>query len=198
MKRTPRKRGTKKLKRTAFKRKPGSLDATLKKYHGFAKRKKPMGPGKVKLEKNLNIAWAMAHYFNEHGWDHDGERIAFDQITGAWLSVDEAHAHHKTPRSEARKLGEKDLDAPEKLIICGYRAHLIWVHGGHGHMGRPEPCFDWLVLTEADAKAQAFKKHAAYAHFSIVENSPANASNNLMVEWGDQDRHDLDRLLGVE
>jgi hypothetical protein len=35
----------------------------------------------------------------------------------------------------------------------------------------------------------------AIRRFSIVENSPANASNGLCVTWGEQDAFELDRLL---
>jgi hypothetical protein len=107
----------------------------------------------------------------------------------------DAIAHHKTPRSELRKAGVKDLDAPHRLIICDKRVHVAWVHDMQ--MGRPKVTVH--MMTECpDGKEYALVDDDANRRFAIIEASPANASNGLAVEFSEQDRHDLDRFLGEE
>ena len=80
------------------------------------------------------------------------------------IHVDEAIAHHKTPRSEMRKAGIKDLDAPHRLLIASYKSHRkIHGHGKDGFgMGRPTD------EREAD-------------EFKFVETSSANAENGQII-----------------
>lgn len=156
-----------------FQRKAGDLDGALKSYHGFRPRKKPMGPGKKKLAKDAATVAAILSYFDRKGWlEEDGHRLAPCQITGDPMPLELAHAHHKTPRSEMRKAGIKDLDAPHRLIIVNNRLHLDFIHRG---MGRP-------------------KDEDRARRFALVEHCEQNAENALVMEWGAQDALDLDRL----
>lgn len=87
-----------------------------------------------------------------------------------------------------RKAGVKELDAPNRLVICHYLAHLQFVHGGQ--MGRPK----WTA--GSDTHINYVKAQEAVRRFGIVEQSPANAENGEQVAWSAQDRDDLDRLMG--
>lgn len=192
MKKTPLKPGKKGLKRTGFKRKLGSLDAALEKYHGFKPRKKAMGEGKKRKAHRAAMKAAIDGYFQEHGWE-DGTK-AFDQVTGLVIDRLDAIAHHKKPASELRKEGVKDIDAPHRLIICHWAVHKTWVHKEcPGGMGRPE-YKEWFEASEDRAVMQALNAHR---RFGIIESSPANATNNLCVDWSEQDRDDMNRFLGV-
>lgn len=196
MKRVAMKRKTPMKRGKPMKRKAGELDATLKRYHGFGKRKKRLGPGKKTQAKRLAMASAVLCYFSEFGWiDSGGGYVAFDQVTGRFLRIENATAHHKVPRSELRKAGVKDLDAPERLIIVDRQVHIAWVHDMQ--MGRPK-VVTHMVTECPDGKEYALVDDSANRRFAIIENSSANAYNGLAVEWGDQDRLDLDRFLGEE
>ena len=72
---------------------------------------------------------------------------------------EEKHAHHKTPRSELRKAGIPDLDAPHRLLIVHPWCHAK-IHAGG--MGRP-------------------KEENAAAEFRFVETSDAHAGNGKTV-----------------
>jgi hypothetical protein len=135
------------------------------------KRGKRLGPGKKTLARKAAMASAILSYFEQFGWlDDEGYRVAPCQVSGDPMRLEEANAHHKTARSELRKAGVKDLDAPHRLLICHYRRHLRFIH--KGEMGRPK---------ELDA-ARRFEK---------VELDPANAENGLIVAWTGLDAFEL-------
>ena len=160
MKRSPMKRSTKPMKRGT---------STLKRTTRMKKL------GKLGRAKQEAMHGALDAFFERYGWEgQDGRRQAFCQVSGRFMYKDHAHAHHKTPRSELRKLGVKDLDAPHRLVICHYETHLWFIHAGQ--MGRPK---------EGDPRRR----------FGVVEESAANAENGLSVEWSGQDRLDLDRRV---
>ena len=82
------------------------------------------------------------------------------QYCGIVFAADEGkEAHHKTPRSELRKLGVKDLDAPHRLLILHHECHVLIHNAG---MGRP-------------------KDELAALEFRFVETSDANAENGKVV-----------------
>lgn len=171
------------MRRSGFKnqRKPmkrGSLDDALKSYHGFKPRKKALGPGKKTLAKQSAMHYAIYRYFQERGWENsEGEREAFCQVSHVFMTRGEAVAHHFTPRSELRKAGVEDLDAPHRLIICHWKAH-NWLHAGG--MGRP-------------------KGTEEARQFAIVEKDEANAVNGFAVKFSDQDLYDLQlHMAGVK
>jgi hypothetical protein len=182
---------TKPLKRTAFKRKPGSLDAAPEKYQGFKPRKKPMGKGKVAVTRKRLMKAALASYFEKHGWE-DGTR-AFDQVTGLVLRREDAVPHHKTPESELRKagMGVGERNQPEKFIITHWAVHKTFIHAGQ--MGRPED----VVQGPSRDELKPVAGLEFGRRFRIIENSPANATTNLCVDWSEQDRDDMNRFLGV-
>ena len=138
------------------------------------KRGKRLGPGKKTKAKRDALTAAFEAYYSLHGWkDAEGGRWVPCQLSGQPVSAGSANLHHKTPRSELRKAGVLDLDAPHRLLVCHYRLHLAFLHGGR--MGRP---------AEGDAARR----------FAIAEQSPASAANGERVEWNGQDALDLDRL----
>ena len=157
------------MKRTAFKRKTAMARGT-----STLKRGKPMGPGKKTKAKAQAISLAVTDYFFTFGTQVGVGIMAPCQLTGRWIGPDQAIAHHKTPRSELRKQGVEDLDAPHRLLICSSMVHLLWLH--RGAMGRPK--------LEADA-----------ARFLEAELSPANAETGGLVEWSEQYRLNLERFL---
>lgn len=140
------------------------------------KRKKAMKAlGKKGKARSEAIKGAVEAYFERFGWlDSEGFQAAFCQLTGRFIRLADANAHHKTPRSEMNKMGLKDLDAPHRLLICDYKAHLWFLHAGQ--MGRP-------------------KEGEARRRFEIAEFSTANAENGEAVEFSGQDRMDLDLYL---
>lgn len=152
------------------------------------KRGKPLGPGKKTLAKREAISSAILAYFNRFGWYDEGlERVAPCQVSGQPIRMEQANYHHRTPRSEMRKAGVKDLDAPHRGIVCHYRAHLQFVHGGQ--MGRP------AYPDGADKLGLWQGRTDAIRRFRIVENSTASAENGLAVEWSEQDQACLDALF---
>jgi hypothetical protein len=188
------------MKRSGFKnpRKPmkrGSLDKALKAYHGFGPRTAPMkrgkglGPGKKKLAKDAATQAAILSYFHRFGWEEEpgthkapcqaGSGVItlvkiFDEHGNLKRFITDANAHHKTPRSELRKAGVKDLDAPHRLLICHYAKHLRFIHQ-KGQSGRP-------------------KDPELARRFRVAETDPANAENGLLIAWGPQDALDLARM----
>lgn len=155
------------------------------------KRNKRLGLGKKTLAKRAAIHAAITTYFMVYGWRDDEGPCAFDQVTGRFLRIENATAHHKVPRSELRKAGVLDLDAPHRLIIMNKRVHIAWVHDMQ--MGRPKGTDERLICID---NPLGFTEAAR--RFQIVQHSEANASNGLAVKWSDQDRLDLDRFLGGE
>ena len=116
--------------------------------------RKPMGPGKKSLARTAAINAAMDAYFARFP---EGEAMC--QLTGFAITPETAVAHHKTPRSELRKAGVKDLDAPHRLLILHTLVHMR-LHDWQ--MGRPQN------LT-------------ALNRFELVEQSEANAENGRAV-----------------
>ena len=117
--------------------------------------------GKKTLAKLEAMLTAKNVYFRAKGWDNgDGIMWAPCQYCGGPMTLPEAHPHHKTPRSELRKAGILDLDAPSRLLMVHPDCH------GHIHgwaMGRP-------------------KNEAAALEFAFVESHPANAENGKGIE----------------
>lgn len=159
MKRTEMKKGTKGLKRTK----------------GFTKRYKAMGIGKHTQAKRDAMKWAIDEYFKRFGWVNDeGYKVARCQLSGDVMYRGHCVAHHKTPRSELRKSGDRTgFDTPDKLLICIPEVHLRWLHGGE--MGRP-------------------KEPVALDRFVRAETSMANAENGMRVVWDSQHEFDLRRF----
>jgi hypothetical protein len=152
------------------------------KRSGFKPRTKPMrrgkalGPGKKTHDKRKAMTASFEAYYARHGWeDSDGVRWVPCQLTGLPVSEGAANLHHKTPRSELRKAGCKNVDAPHRLIVCHYGLHLAFIHERNG-MGRPK---------DPD-KAR---------RFAMVEQDAANSANGLQVKLEGQDKHDLERLI---
>lgn len=135
------------------------------------KRGKALGPGKKTLEKRSNISSAIGRYF---GHTEDTQAGGYCQLSGAVIYDFNVVAHHKTPRSELRKVGIKDLDAPHRLLILHPKVHFFWLHDGQ--MGRPTD----------PLKAERFAR---------IEASMANAENGQRVELSDQDKLDLERFM---
>lgn len=131
------------------------------------KRGKALGPGKKTKAKRASMRSALEWYFA-------GLEQQRCQLSGAIIYPGTAVAHHKTPRSELRKAGIKDLDAPERLLILHRRVHIKWLHANK--QGRPK---EWL---EAD-------------RYKRIEESSANALNGQHVHLSEQDRFDLTRFL---
>lgn len=141
---------------------------------GFKRRTKRMGPGKKKLAQVAATTAAILSYFDRFGWlNEEGQRMAPCQMSGDPMHLEHANAHHKTPRSELRKAKVPDLDAPHRLLICHYRRHLAFLHGGK--MGRHGD-------TDANRRLR------------LAELDEANAENGLVIGWGAQDALDLGRL----
>lgn len=168
------------MKRTPLKRK-----TPMSRGSKPMKRGKRLGPGKKTLAKREAIGSAILAYFARFGWYDDNlDRVAPCQISGRPIRMEQANFHHKKTRAELRKAKVEDLDAPHQGVVCHYLAHIQFVHGGQ--MGRPRAKeLPWLQQ-EADA----------FRRFRIVENSTASAENGEQVVWSDQDRDDLDRLMG--
>jgi len=129
------------------------------------RRKKPMGKGKKRITHNDAIRYAMDEYFERFGWNEDGLRFVYCQLTGRKIIRAVAVMHHKTPRSEMRKAGITDLDAPRYLLCLSRGAHRLLHGNGKGDkmgMGRP------TIPFQAD-------------YFAMVEASEANAANGKAV-----------------
>jgi hypothetical protein len=154
------------------------------------KRTKRLGPGKKKLAKAAAMKAALLSYFDRFGWEDEPDtRKAPCQLSGVTLTLTkvrdeegnllgfhtDANAHHKRPRSEMRKAGVKDLDAPHRLLVVHYGLHLAFIHE-RGVMGRP-------------------KDPEKRRRFALVEQAEANAANGQRVKLEGQDAHDLERLI---
>ena len=115
-------------------------------------RGKGIGPGKKAPACAAAKLAAIKMHFDRHA---DGAGAPCQYCGRTMLPLrEEVVAHHKTPRSEMRKAGVKDLDAPYRLLIIHrYRCHKK-IHGGQ--QGRP-------------------KEQAAADEFRFVETSPINA-----------------------
>lgn len=125
------------------------------------KRGGPLKAGKKTLAKREAMRFALDSYFEKFGdGDLSIEPMAPCQYTGVYIFKSQAVPHHKTPRSELRKAGFTDLDAPHRLLIVSHDAHGK-IHGWS--MGRP-------------------KNEAAALEFSFVESHPANAENGRVIE----------------
>ena len=131
------------------------------------KRGKRMGPGKKTKARKDAIEAAKVNYMDYFGdLDHETHeafcpcQYCGKDIRGEWMT-----AHHKTPRSELRKQGVKDLDAAHRLLMVHAKCHRkIHGHGKDGFgMGRPTD------EREAD-------------EFRAVETSPANAENGQIIQ----------------
>ena len=135
------------------------------------KRGKSLGPGKKTLAKQAAMKSATENYFSRFG---ETAASGYCQLSNAPIYDFNVTAHHKTPRSEMRKAGIKDLDAPHRLLILHPLVHLFFLHAGA--MGRPTD----------PIKAALFK---------AVEESPVNAETGGQVELTDQHRLDLERFM---
>lgn len=124
------------------------------------KRGGRLKPGKKTLARKVAMKMALDTYFVKFGWFNDeGELVAHCQLSERVIYRHEAVPHHKTPRSELRKAGVIDLDAPHRLLILHHQTHSAL----HGYkMGRPT---DPVLLEK----------------FVQVETSIANAENGLPV-----------------
>lgn len=123
------------------------------------KRRKRLTAGKRTTARRDAMRAAVDAYFAAHGYFNGMEFTARCQLTGIPMTKVEAVAHHKTPRSEMRKAGITDLDAPERLLVCHHSAHMV-LHGRQ--MGRPK----------AGPQAELFAR---------VEASPVNAATGGVV-----------------
>ena len=126
-------------------------------------REKPMRKvGKNGKAHKDAIAYAFEYYFQRFGIV--AGVMASCQYCGECLLRTDADPHHKTPRSELRKAGVKDLDSHKYLMFVHPFCHKE-IHGkgrdGYG-MGRPTgEAGEW---------------------FRVVETSPCNAENGLILE----------------
>ena len=138
------------MKRTGFKNRGAGLARGTKPL----KRRKRLGPGKKSLARAAAIHAALDAYFSRFP---EGE--ARCQLSERIITRETAVAHHKTPRSELRKAGVEDVDAPHRLLILHEDTHIAL----HDYkMGRPQD-------------------PVALARFELVEQCEANAENALAV-----------------
>lgn len=112
------------------------------------KRSKALKAGKRTQARLASMKGALDAYFSAHGYWDGMEWVAVCQLTGQTMLRGEAVAHHKTPRSEMRKAGIKDLDAPERLLVCHHRAHMV-IHGNG--MGRPKADPQRAIFEQVEA-----------------------------------------------